>query len=605
MPGKSRQRGVVHGACLGLLLLGGLGAPDDSSPPSPEAHRSPTDLAVVADGRYVLTANHTSDSISLVDLEAGKVRAEVAVGHKPAAVVCAPDGRTAAVSNLWSGCITFLDLVETGPKARVDVTVGGLPRGLVFAQDGRRLYAAVSGCDEVVVIDTTRQQILQRWPAPREPRHLALSPDGALLAVSGNRSPRVSVWNTRTGQLHWQRAIEDGFNLRGLAFLPDGQSLVCAHNVRRSFPVSQKNIEEGWVIDSRMTRFPLEPGAVPPLYQVALDTRGRAVGDPHVLALGPAGSPLILTASGTHEMLVFRTKDLAWNGGDPGDFLAGDLAKNQGSVRRLTLGGRPTAAAFLPDRSEVVVANYLLDAVQVVDVRAGRVKRTIPLGGPARPEWSRRGEALFYDARRSHHQWFSCHTCHVDGHTCGLTFDTLNDDSYGNPKLTPSLRGVTRTGPWTWHGWQKDLGAAVEKSLTQTMFGPRPEPDEVKALVSFLGTLDHPPHLGAASNGRKDLAVGRGRMLFEGKARCARCHKGPEYTSEHNYDVKLEPDDSPYPLWNPPSLRGLWDRGPFLHDGRAATLDELLQKHHAPELLGGQPLSPGERQDLVTFLLSL
>src|SRR2546430_702077 len=83
---------------------------------------------------------------------------------------------------------------------------------------------------------------------------------------------------------------------------------------------------------------------------------------------------------------------------------------------------------------------------------------------------------------RSHNQWFSCHTCHVDGHTCSLTFDTLNDDSYGNPKLTPTLRNVTKTGPWTWHGWQRDLGAGVEKSLTQTMYGPKPSVEEVRAL---------------------------------------------------------------------------------------------------------------------------
>src|SRR5207302_5712690 len=140
------------------------------------------------------------------------------------------------------------------------------------------------------------------------------------------------------------------------------------------------------------------------------------------------------------------------------------------------------------------VANYLLDAVQLVDVKAGKLVRQIPLGGPSRPSLARQGETIFYDAGRSHHQWFSCHTCHPDGHTCGRAFDTLNDDSYGNPKLTPTLRNVTRTGPWTWHGWQKDLGASVEKSFTQTMFGPRPTAEETKALLAFLETLEHPPN---------------------------------------------------------------------------------------------------------------
>ena len=42
-----------------------------------------------------------------------------------------------------------------------------------------------------------------------------------------------------------------------------------------------------------------------------------------------------------------------------------------------------------------------------------------------------------------------------------MTMDTNNDGSYGTFKTVPALYNVTRTAPWTWHGWQTDLGAAV------------------------------------------------------------------------------------------------------------------------------------------------
>ena len=219
--------------------------------------------------------------------------------------------------------------------------------------------------------------------------------------------------------------------------------------------------------------------------------------------------------------------------------------------------------------------------------------------------WLGEGEAIFYDARRSLHSWFSCHTCHPDGHTSGRTFDTLNDDSYGNPKLTPTLRGVSKTGPWTWHGWQKDLGQAVERSLTKTLFGPKPAAHDIQALLAFLETLDHPPNPHRRSNGSLTPAAERGQVIFRGKGRCVRCHQGEQYTSSKTYDVKLEPDGSPYELWNPPSLRGVYDRGPYLHDGRAETLEEVLERAHAPEKLGAQPLTPEERRDLIEFLKSL
>jgi DNA-binding beta-propeller fold protein YncE len=562
------------------------------------------DVALLPGGRLALTANHTADSVSLIDLETGTVRAELPCDRKPVAVACSPDGRHAAVSNLWSGTLSLFDLDGASIKPAGVVSVGIQPRGLAFGAK-EKLYVALSGSDEIAVFDWSNKKVTQRWPAPREPRHLALSADGRFLAAASSRSAQVRLWDVTSGKLVWMRKIEDAFNLRSLTFTPDGRALIVAHVVKRSFPVSRENIDKGWVTDSRLTRLPLDAKAVPPKEQIALDKHGQAVGDPHGVAFDPSGRFLVVTAGGTHEMLVFEASALPWSGGEPGDFIADSLLKNDGKLRRLPLEGRPLALAFLPGSSRAVVANYLRDALQIVDVRAGRIVRTIALGGPKKVSLARQGEALFYDARRSHNQWFSCHTCHVDGHTCGLGFDTLNDDSYGNPKLTPSLHGVARTAPWTWHGWQKDLRAAVEKSYTQTMFGPQPTTDEARAVVAFLGTLDHPPNPHRSADNQLSPAARRGQVLFEGAAKCARCHGGPEYTSEHVYDVKLEADGSPYRRWNPPTLRGVWQRGPFLHDGRAETLDELFQGPHAPEKLGGEALTPEQRQDLITFLQSL
>src|SRR5262245_17901479 len=83
----------------------------------PQPHRSPIDIAVVPGAARALTANHTSDSASLVDLATGKVLAEVNCGQRPAGVACSRDGRRAAVSNLWSGTLTCLEL--EGAKLRV------------------------------------------------------------------------------------------------------------------------------------------------------------------------------------------------------------------------------------------------------------------------------------------------------------------------------------------------------------------------------------------------------------------------------------------------------------------------------------------------------
>jgi cytochrome c peroxidase len=611
---------------IALCALGlGAGRWLCSAPePRPEPHRSPMDVVVLPGGRLALTANHTADSASLVDLTEGKVLAEQSCGHKPSAVACTPDGRRAAVSNLWSGTLTFLEVQDAAVKDPRDkpagslrhvatVPVGSMPRGLVFAPDGGSLYVALAGANEVVQVDWQTRKVLRHWPAQAEPRRLALSRDGRFLAAISSRSVQVRCWDTRSGKQLWERTLHDAFNLHGLTFTPDDKELITTHIHDRRHTITKRMIEEGWALDNRLGRLTLDQDARDSYYQIALDIRGEAVADPCAVAFNAKGDALAVAAAGTHELLLFKPAAISWSLGEPGDFLDSLLAVDEAKFRRVPLGGRPLAVQFAerPEGgSAAVVANYLLDAVQVVDVKSGKLTRTIALGGPDPKDKSaltlaRQGEAIFYDARRSHHQWFSCHSCHPDGHTSSHPFDTLNDDSYGNPKLTPTLRGVAKTGPWTWHGWQKDLGAAVEKSLTETLFGPKPAADDVKAVVAFLETLEHPPNPNRGPGGALSPAAERGQTLFRGKARCARCHQGENYTSTKNYDVKLEDDGSPYELWNPPSLRGLWERGPFLHDGRAETLEQLLRSAHSPEKLGGKELTPDERRDLIEFLKAL
>jgi cytochrome c peroxidase len=54
--------------------------------------------------------------------------------------------------------------------------------------------------------------------------------------------------------------------------------------------------------------------------------------------------------------------------------------------------------------------------------------------------------------------------------------------------------------------------------------------------------------------------------------------------------------------FNPPSLLGVSQRAPYFHDGRAASLDDVLKSsHHNPEM----PLKEQEIQTLRQLLESL
>ena len=574
-----------------------------------DVDRSPLALAITSDRAMCLTANHTSGSVSLVDLASGRVLSELAVGGGPTDVAWIDDS-TALVSLLHDDVVAVVSRTGNALKMTRTIPVGDEPRGLALSKDRRMAYVALGGEDAVAVIDlkvTGAGVPVTKLATPGIPKIVRVSPDGRWLVTGSAVPATIYVHDLDTKQLVSERRLFDGaFNPGVPAMTKDSQLLVMPHAVNREFSVTPQMIDIGWVIDNRISKLPLPDGEPSSQKQLGLDIRGQAVGDAYAAVFTSDESRLVVTCGGTHELLVIDFPSIPWPKGDPGDFLPASMQKDKSKFRRIKLGGRPQGVCVV-DEKTVVVANYLANTVQIVDLDAGIVTKTIPLGGPAEANQVRVGEAIFYDADRSMHSWFSCHTCHTDGHTAGQVFDTRNDRGYGTPKLTPSLRGVSETGPWTWHGWQTDLHDAMKRSLSESMATKQPITDEdAAALVAYLKTLDHPVNPRATT---ADTALAKkrelGRQLFSGKAGCASCHNGPQFTAEETFDGKVEDRKDRDLKYNPPTLRGVASRRRFLHTGKARSLDAVLTKYHRTEDLVGESLNDEEREALIEYLKSL
>jgi YVTN family beta-propeller protein len=601
------------------LVHGGDGAAPNPSPTPPtpaqgEPHRSPIALALSADGSRLLTANQTAGTVSLVDTKSGRVLREIKTGDKPAGVAMSGDGRRGIVTHWYGYDVALLDLKDDGITVAGRIEVGPEPRGVAITADGATAFVAEGAGNEVVRVDLNGRKVTGRLTVGREPRGIALSPDGSRLLVGNARSQDVSVVDVRAWKVLHTLPI-DGDNLRQVTFGSDGKTAYIANMRNRKFPTTRNNIDLGWVLGQRLTRIDLA-GKEPAFATLSLDPQGKAASDAHGVAISPDQKLLAVSCGGSHEVMIFRTdrKRLPWQLGRSRDLIAPELLKNDGRYRRLELGGRPTELAFAPDNKTLYVANYLADAVQVVDAESAKLIRTIDLGGPKTPSLARRGEILFHEARRSFNQWYSCNTCHSDGHTNGLDFDTLNDGRQDNStshlrsrKKVPTLRRVTQTQPWTWHGWQTSLDDAMVESFTKSMQGPKPSAEDVKAVVAFLDTLDYPRNPFRQPDGTLTPAARRGESVFRSqKAGCADCHGGPELTDGKIHVVGLEERDDAYRGYNPPSLRGVYDKDPYLHDGRSKTLrDTLVETHSAESVTGRGELDEKELDDLIAYLKSL
>jgi mono/diheme cytochrome c family protein len=576
-------------------------AADEST--SIEVDRSPVDVVLSPDEQWAVTANQTADSISLVDLTTGHVARELRCGARPSAL--AVHEETLLVSCSHSGTLERFRWSGSTLEPVVKIAIGFEPLGVAIAPDGHTAYVALTLAAAVAVIDLDKNELLEKISVGRWPRYLALAPDGARLAVNCNGDRAISVVDPQARKQLFLNEF-GGINAGQMQVSADGQYVYFPWMIYRHNPIDERNVQRGWVLGTRIARVRMDERAQ--REAITLDPPRRAVSDPHGLALTSDEQWLIATGSGTHELLAYRLPGLPFQAtGGPGDHIDRALAADPNRFYRIELGGRPMAVRIAKDNRRVLIANYLPNSLQIVDLERRAVAQTIALGGPTTPSLARRGEAIFLDGARSLDQWYSCQSCHYDGGSNAVTMDTMNDGSYGTFKTVPSLYNVTRTAPWTWHGWQTDLDASVRKSLTETMLGPEPSREDVRAVVAYLDQMQPALSPYRESDGSLSVAAQRGELVFRSaKAGCTTCHRGAEFTDGEVHDVGLGSPKDLYHGYNTPSLRGVHRKVRLLHHGRAQSIEEVLQDLHAPQNVTGQgELSADELADLIEYVRSL
>jgi cytochrome c peroxidase len=139
---------------------------------------------------------------------------------------------------------------------------------------------------------------------------------------------------------------------------------------------------------------------------------------------------------------------------------------------------------------------------------------------------------------------------------------------------------------------------------------------DLDALAIYCNSFDFrlSPHIPAP--GKLTPAAERGKRLFFSKeVGCASCHSGPYYTdSSLQKPFKLhdvgtgqdDPSEKMGPLYDTPTLLGIYRTAPYLHHGKAKTLREVLTTCNQGDRHGRTSyLKATEIDDLVEFLRSL
>jgi mono/diheme cytochrome c family protein len=203
----------------------------------------------------------------------------------------------------------------------------------------------------------------------------------------------------------------------------------------------------------------------------------------------------------------------------------------------------------------------------------------------------------------------------------------FNLDGINGPVVIPPAYGLRHVNSVTYTGdgseiayWNRYVavtqmhghGSFSEPRTGVSVSNP---PDLVSAKLPALQAYQL--SLQAPAPGSFDrAAAGRGRAVFVGAGRCAGCHSGSELTDANirlhsPSEVVSEPEPGGVPsyasrsatkLYRTTPLRGLAHRGPYFHNGIAATLEAVVELYNTRK---GLNLTTKQKADLVQYLRSL
>ena len=619
----------------------GVGGPVSSSSIAVAATQSGTDrLGEPTLATDVYVANSDNNSVTRIDRLNRKVW-ETRVGETPRTLTIAPNGNI-WVANEGSGEIVVLNrsgaVVET-----IALGYGVAPYGIVFAPDGSAAYVTLTAAGRLLKLSPAGVVTGDLAIGP-SPRGIAVSGDSRRVLVTrfvsgyvesdgiGTDDARGEVYEIDAASFTVLRTLELGFDPG-----PDGeftgrgvpnylsQVRIAPDGATAWIPSKKDNIARGSHRDGN--RLDFETQTRPIVSQIDLVTGAEAPDSridlndrdlPQAMVFTPRGDAFVVAFQGSNVIEV-------WD------------ANTRQRLSQTRVGLTPIGLAMRPDGRRLYVHNFLDRSVSIFDTGrlvTGVSGQPVPItvvgtvGQEALEPAVLRGKRLFYNAadpRMSRDGYISCASCHLDGGSDGMVWDRTQ---FGEGlRNTIDLRGRrgTNGGFVHWsanfdeiqdfeHDMRNAFGGTGFMSDSDFAIGTRSDPlgdsktgvsselDDLAAYVTSLAAYPDSPHR-QADGSLTDAGI-RGRAVFAAK-RCSSCHEGADFTDDARHDVgTLDASSGSGRILegvNTPTLMGLWETGPYLHNGSASTLSEVLG--NALHMGGG--LTEQERADLKAYLLQI
>ena len=192
------------------------------------AGTDPEQFAVSADGKHLFISNEDVGTMSITNVETGKVEHIVPVAKEPEGVAFAPDQRTVYVTCETNGDIFAIDVASH--KVAAHFTVPAAPRNVAFLPDGSRGFIPSESSGQMQHVRRGREQSAQDASPSRRLAADGTGDEPRRQNPLCHHRPRRNGVGDRHGEIRSRRDLFRWASGRGeLRFSPDGQLLFVAN----------------------------------------------------------------------------------------------------------------------------------------------------------------------------------------------------------------------------------------------------------------------------------------------------------------------------------------------------------------------------------------
>jgi len=590
---------------------------------------SPYNLAISARGDRLYVVGQESNQLVVVDPVENKVLEKIGVGERPHTVTLSHDDQKAFVSNQWSDNIYLIDLVAG--RITDTLTGGAGPAGMVITPDQEYLYAVNSYSSDISVFELKTFRERRRLKAGNNPVSAAIAPDGSEVYVSSRRSipvphmtspiTEMTVTDTRSQRVSERKMWENAYIMENVEVTPSGD-LAISTLIRPKNLIPAVQIERGWMMTHGIGIIERKDNGR--MIQLLLDEPNSYYADPFDLVISPDGKRAYVSHGGVDIISVIDLDEIRTILRESTDEQLKTYANYLGlSSRyvagRIQTGANPKGMVLSPDGGLLYVAERLEDRIAVINTGTLSTEKTINLEGPKRRTPARLGRQMLNNASHTFQNQYACYTCHPDAHEDGLVYNMAGKDMGRNLANVQTLRDIGDIPPYKWNGKNQTVykqdGMRFSTILTRTEAFSHKELD---ALVAYIITgIKNPPNLRFNPNGELTAAQQRGKEIFYRdydnfsneipvENRCYTCHPPPYFTNREMTDVGTLADSDDPMKFDVPQLNNVYESAPYLHDGKAPTLEEIWTQFNDHDEHGvANDMMKDQLNDLVEYLKSI